>query len=89
MAATEITATTNPSDLHDVLGRVEKVFLNRAINQPPSALTGTFDFKLPILDESVTFNMGEADVTRSKLIDQTNWASYAKKGDFVSDSLIL
>lgn len=81
MAATEITATTNPSDLHDVLGRVEKVFLNRAINQPPSALTGTFDFKLPILDESVTFNMGEADVTRIKLIDQTNWTSYAKKGD--------
>ena len=26
MAATEITATTNPSDLHDVLGRVEKYF---------------------------------------------------------------
>ena len=25
--------------------------------------------------------MGEADVTRIKLIDQTNWTSYAKKGD--------
>ena len=57
------------------------MFLNRAINQLPSALTGSFDFKLPILDESVTFNMGEADVTRIKLIDQTNWTSYAKKGD--------
>ena len=59
--ATEITATKNPSDLHDVLGRVEKVFLNTEVNKLPSALTGAFDFKLPILDESVTFNMGEAD----------------------------
>lgn len=81
MATTEITATKNPSDLHDVLGRVEKVFLNNETNKAPSALTGTFDFKLPILDESVTFNMGDADVTRIKLIDQTNWTSYAKKGD--------
>lgn len=79
--AVEITATKNPSDLHDVLGRVEKVFLNKAVNTLPSALTGQFDFKLPVLDESVTFNMGEADVTRVKLIDQTNWTSYAKKGD--------
>lgn len=79
--ATEITATKNPSDLHDVLGRVEKVFLDQEINKAPSALTGVFDFKLPIIDESVTFNMGEADVTRIKLIDQTNWVSYAKKGD--------
>ena len=77
----EITATKNPSDLHDVLGRVEKVFLNRTTNQLPSALTGKFDIKLPILDESITFNMGDAEVTRIKLIDQTNWTSYAKKGD--------
>lgn len=81
MATNEITATKNPSDLHDVLGRVEKVFLNKEVNKLPSALTGAFDFKLPILEESVTFNMGEADVTRIKLIDQTNWVSYAKKGD--------
>lgn len=81
MATTDITATKNPSDLHDVLGRVEKVFLNKEVNKLPSTLTGTFDFKLPILDESVTFNMGEAEVTRVKLIDQTNWTSYAKKGD--------
>lgn len=79
--ATEITATKNPSDLHDVLGRIEKVFLSTKANQDPSKLTGTFDYKLPVLDESVTFNMGEADVTRIKLIDQTNWTSYAKKGD--------
>lgn len=77
----DITATKNPSDLHDVLGRVEKVFLNKTTNILPSALTGLFDFKLPVLDESLTFNMGEADVTRVKLIDQTNWTSYAKKGD--------
>lgn len=77
----DITATKNPSDLHDVLGKVNKVFYNSAVNTAPSALTGTFDYKLPILDESVTFNMGEADVTRIKLIDQTNWTSYAKKGD--------
>lgn len=79
--ATEITATKNPSDLHDVLGRIEKVFLSTQVNQAPSALTGSFDYKLPVLDESVTFNMGEADITRFKLIDQTNWTSYAKKGD--------
>lgn len=79
--ANEITATTNPADLHDVLGRVDKVFLNKAVNTAPTALTGKFDIKLPVLDESVNFNMGEADVTRIKLIDQTNWVSYAKKGD--------
>lgn len=81
MATTELTGTKNPSDLHDVLGRVEKVFLNKEVNKAPSALTGAWDFKLPVLDESVNFNMGEADVTRFKLIDQTNWTSYAKKGD--------
>lgn len=79
--ATEITATKNPSDLHDVLGRIEEVYLSTKTNQAPSELTGTFDFKLPVLDDSVTFNMGDADVTRIKLIDQTNWTSYAKKGD--------
>lgn len=81
MATTDITATKNPSDLHDVLGKVTQVLFSTATNVLPSALTGTFDFKLPVLDESVTFNMGEADVTRIKLIDQTNWTSYAKKGD--------
>lgn len=84
MATTEITATKNPSDLHDVLGRVEKVFFNTTPDNGDTALaglTGTFDFKLPILDESLNFNMGDADVTRIKLIDQTNWTSYAKKGD--------
>ena len=79
--ATDITATKKPSDLHDVLGKVGQVLFSTSTNILPSALTGTFDFKLPILDESVTFNMGEADVTRIKLIDQTNWTSYAKKGD--------
>ena len=77
----EITATHNPSDLHDVLGRIEQVFFNNAVNVLPSELTANFDIKLPVLDESVTFNMGEADVTRIKLIDQTNWTSYAKKGE--------
>lgn len=83
--ATNITATKTPTkDLHDVLGRVEKVFFNTTPDNGDTALsglTGSFDFKLPILDESVTFNMGDADVTRIKLIDQTNWTSYAKKGD--------
>lgn len=77
----KITATKNPADLHDVLGHVEKVFLNLKTNQLPSALTNTFDYKLPVLDEAVVLKMGDADVTRVRLIDQTNWTSYAKKGD--------
>lgn len=81
MATSDITAIKNPSDLHDVLGHIEQVFLNKEANKLPAALTNSFDFKLPILDESVTFNMGDADVSRTKLIDQTNWTSYAKKGD--------
>lgn len=78
---TAISATKKPSDLQDVLGRVDKVFYNNAVNTKPSDLTGTFDFMLPVLDESVTFNLGGVEVSRIKLIDQTNWTSYAKKGD--------
>lgn len=75
------TAEINPSDLHDVLGNIEKVFYNKAVNAAPTELTGKFDFKLPVLDESVNMDMGEPDVSNVKLIDQTNWTSYAKKGD--------
>ncbi len=78
---TAISATKDPSDLQDILGHVDKVFYSSAVKTKPSELTGTFDFMLPVLDESVTFNLGEADVSRIKLIDQTNWTSYAKKGD--------
>lgn len=77
----DATATKNPSDLHDVLGRIEQIFFSADTNKAPSALTGSFDVKFPVLDESVTLNMGEPDVTRIKLIDQNNWTSYAKKGD--------
>lgn len=75
-----ITATTTIGNLHDVLGRVNKVYLLTTPTLPEN-LTGNFDFQLPILDESLTFNMGEADVTRIKLIDKTNWTSFADKGD--------
>lgn len=71
---------TQPA-LYFLLRQVLRLKFRYILRNIVNTLTGTFDFKLPILDESVTFNMGDADVTRIKLIDQTNWTSYAKKGD--------
>lgn len=80
MAITVTKALTSFKDV--VLGKVDKVyFFAKAVEATALSSALTADMALPILDESLTFDMGAAEVTRVKLIDQTNWVSYAKKGD--------
>lgn len=80
MAITVTKALTSFQDV--VLGKVDKVLYFKAGLDADALKTAmTADMALPILDESLTFDMGAAEVTRVKLIDQTNWVSYAKKGD--------
>lgn len=80
MAITVTKALTSFNDV--VLGKVDKVLYFKAgLNADALKAAMTADMALPILDESLTFDMGAAEVTRVKLIDQTNWVSYAKKGD--------
>lgn len=78
-----ITATKAQDKFNDVvLGKVDKVyFFANPIKAAALSAALTADMALPVLDESLTFDMGAAEVTRVKLIDQTNWVSYAKKGD--------
>lgn len=78
-----ITATKAQTTFKDViLGKVDKVyFFAKSLEATALSAALTADMGLPILDESLTFDMGAAEVTRVKLIDQTNWVSYAKKGE--------
>lgn len=76
----EFTVTTNVSALRTIMSQMKHVYWYNATNKAVSAI-GAVDIELPVLEDGATFNTGEADVTRIRLISGDTWVSRANAGD--------
>jgi hypothetical protein len=79
--AQKLTVASNHEALAAIFNDVEEVLYS------PSefASTNTKEIKdlidLPVLGDSISFNMGEVELTQIKLTNETIWSSKAKRGD--------
>lgn len=78
--ANEATVTTTLDDLEVLFNQMKEVYFIKTPNQELSAITA-FDMELPVLDDGVTFNTGEASITKIKLTTGRIWTSVADAGD--------
>lgn len=78
MAALTITKTLG--DVKTLFNKIKEVYYFATPDQAPSALTAA-DMELPVISENVTFNTGEADITKVKLTTGETWTSMATAGD--------
>lgn len=78
--ASEATVTTTLDDLEVLFNQMKEVYFIKTPNQELSAITA-FDMELPVLDDGVTFNTGEASITKIKLTTGRIWTSVADAGD--------
>lgn len=77
-----ITVTTKLTDLKTLFNDVKEIYY-KAGEVKGAELGKAFstDMELPVLEEGVSFNTGEAEVTPVKLTTGTVWTSKAVKGD--------
>lgn len=78
--ANEVTIETTLDDLEVLFNQMKEVYFISTPNQALSAIT-KFDMELPVLDDGVTFNTGEASITKIKLTTGRTWTSVADAGD--------
>lgn len=76
----EIKVTTSLDDLEVLFNQMKEVYFIKTPNKALSEITD-FDIELPVLDDGVTFDTGEADVTKVKLTTGRIWTSVADAGD--------
>lgn len=80
-----IDGTTRNSELQTIFAKVNHVYFDSitagGLNTTEISKGVVFDYEFPIIEDSINFNTGEADVTEVKLIDGTVWTSMATKGD--------
>ncbi len=76
----EISITTGLDKLRVLFNSMKNVYYNSTANAALASLA-KFDMELPVLDDGVTFNTGDASVTRVKLTTQAEWTSIADAGD--------
>lgn len=76
----ELSVKTTLDELEVLFNQMKEVLFSSTPNQELDKIT-EFDFELPILDDGVTFNTGEADVTKVKLTTGRIWTSVADAGD--------
>lgn len=74
-----ITVTTPKENLRQIFDKVHRVYYFPDATKALSAQTGGIE--LPVLEDGVTFDTGEADVSDVKLTDETTWVSKSKQGD--------
>lgn len=77
------TITNKLGTLADVFNRVDRVLFNDSPIANTGALASmtTVHSELPVIDGSITLNMGEADVTKVKITTGQDWVSYAQAGE--------
>lgn len=77
------TITNKLGTLADVFNRVDRVLFNDEPIANTAALASmtTVHSELPVIDGSITLNMGEADVTKIKITTGQDWVSYAQTGE--------
>lgn len=82
MAATPLAPTTGLPDLKVLFNSVKEVYYS-----PSELLTSSFAttlsgiIELPVLEDSINFDMGNPDITPIKLTTGIVWTSKATKGD--------
>lgn len=78
-----LTVTKKIDDLGTIFASVNQVYFKKgelSIANIESADL-TVDLELPIIEDSISFNTGEPDVTQIKLISGKIWSQKTKRGD--------
>lgn len=77
-----LTVTTKLTDLKTLFNDVKEIYFKSSeIKVADLNKSFTADMELPVLEEGVSFNTGDADVTEIKLTTGSTWVSKATKGD--------
>lgn len=77
-----LTVTTKLTDLKTLFNDVKEIYFKSSeIKAADLGKAFTADMELPVLEEGVSFNTGDADVTEIKLTTGSTWVSKATKGD--------
>lgn len=77
-----LTVTTRLTDLKTLFNDVKEIYFKSSeIKVADLNKSFTADMELPVLEEGVSFNTGDADVTEIKLTTGSTWVSKATKGD--------
>lgn len=77
-----LTVTTKLTDLKTLFNDVKEIYFKSSeIKAADLGNAFTADMELPVLEEGVSFNTGDADVTEIKLTTGSTWVSKATKGD--------
>lgn len=77
-----LTVTTKLTDLKTLFNDVKEIYFKSSeIKVADLGKAFTADMELPVLEEGVSFNTGDADVTEIKLTTGSTWVSKATKGD--------
>lgn len=71
---------TGLADLQKLFNRMKEVYFTASADAELATLAG-FDLELPVIDDGISFNTGEPDVTAVKLTTGEVWTSYGKPGD--------
>lgn len=76
----EISITTGLDKLRVLFNSMKNVYYIASANASLATLA-KFDMEFPVLEDGVTFNTGEASVTKIKLTTGAEWTSVADAGD--------
>lgn len=76
----KLNITTGLADLQKLFNKMKEVYFVATPNSDLATLAA-FDMELPVIDDGISFNTGEPDVTTVKLTTGENWTSYGKAGD--------
>lgn len=76
----KLNITTGLADLQLLFNKMKEVYFVALANSDLATLAA-FDMELPVIDDGISFNTGEPDVTTVKLTTGENWTSYGKSGD--------
>lgn len=77
-----LTVKKNIDNLGTIFSSVNQVFFKAGeLKSGDLATALTVDLELPIIEDSISFNTGEPDVTQIKLISGKIWSQKTKRGD--------
>lgn len=74
-----VTVSTNKESLRQIFDKVSRVYYFPDSSKALSAQTGGIE--LPVLEDGVTFDTGEAEISEIKLTDSTTWVSKSSQGE--------
>ena len=77
-----MTITTQVNTLQTVFNKIKEVHFRKGeLKSADLATKLTIDMELPVLEDGISFNTGDADITETKLTTGEKWVTRAMKGD--------